>query len=134
MAAFYLTTWLGTGTLADPFIPLGAAARPGWRVIDLRPNPAVAAGRALLVTPTRNDLPGMDLLGESLDAPIPPALRGTIATRLGLPPGSVAGATVRSVIIELLTVHGDAPGRWKKARPGRDGRVRIHLGDPVTPP
>ena len=134
MAAYYFTTYTGAGTSADPFVPLGSVGRTGWTAIDLRPNAAVAAGRCLFSLPTRQDLPGMNFITENLDAALTAAQRGPLNGLLGLPPNTLQGASLRALIIELLTQRG-GPGRWRNVQVERSGLRPIHIANErIIPP
>lgn len=133
--AYYLTRWAGTGTDADAYRPdLGFVPGTRWQAIDLRPDPTVAAGWAVVWT----EVPAVSVptqatfLGDGPGDQIPNNLRSRIRQALGL--ATLEGTTVPSLLRDLLTVRAQAGG-WGALRPGRRGNVdhyEIHLGGLLT--
>jgi hypothetical protein len=126
MTAYYLSSYIGSGTLLDPFRPITAV--PGWSAIDLRPDSSLAAGRCLVATPDpiseRLPLGVVDLgQGENLTV----ARKSQIGNALGV---TISKTSFSEVIAELLI---DLAGgsRWKPLVPSRIQnfyRSEIYLG------
>ena len=123
---FYLSSYIGTGTLQDAFRPLGSG-QPGWSAIDLRPDGAQPAGRCLLWSPVHDPNPQLERLSdrgaEFLTAPRRTRLQNALGITLGATRFDLA-------VAELLTIHARTDGtRWRPLRPERTaGRFRVHLG------
>lgn len=131
MARFGLTSWVGQGTEANPFVPRGIDGNRA--VIDLRPDPTVSSGVCLYIADavTTNQVL-RDLGEESLDAPLSPQAINWVDNNLGV---TLAATTLREAIAELLVLWGEAdlPGRtkWKRLLSTSDGRHRIVMRDRV---
>jgi len=123
VAHLYLAPYVGAGKPLDPFRPRGSE-QPGWAAIDLRPDGAIAAGRALVLVPVRDDTIG-DYLGGSLDE-VSTTVKSKIESKLGV---TLKETTTRRMFAECLLVHGREDGtRWKPLRVQRDGKYRVWLG------
>ncbi|MGH3942503.1 MAG: hypothetical protein ACRDTG_28545 [Pseudonocardiaceae bacterium] len=132
---YYLSRWEGDGQ-RFPYQPaIGAAAEldgGAWSVIDLRPDPALAAGRALVACSVRAaDESGGRYLGDDPAADLPALVRTRVANDLGL---SLTKTDLRRVVVELLIDHSREDGtRWRPLRPLtrlRSHAWEIHLGGP----
>ena len=124
MPHYYLTSFVGTGTDANPFRARGMDV--GATMIDLRPNGANQAGFALLALPVQTSIPSARYLGDDLLGALPLAVRQGLATDLGI---TLDALTFRQAVLELLSQHARTDGtRWKPLRPGRDGMWRVYLG------
>lgn len=126
---FYLSDVLGGGTILNPWRARGFDSQPGARVIDLRPDCTVSAGRMLLGLPVAQQPAGSIDLGDDPLGNISAARRNQIGSALGI---TLQSTTVRRAILELLSEHARTDGtRWRPLRPGRDRMWRLHLGDLV---
>lgn len=94
-------------------------------MLDLRPNAAVAAGRAIVAGPTLPADPNVDDLTDRLDDPLPAAITTKLNTKLGV---TLAGTTLREIIVELFEVWAGS-GRWKPlVRQAKQSVADIWLG------
>jgi hypothetical protein len=124
---FWLTRYIGSGTEADPFRPMGADELGDWSAIDLRPDSSVVTGSALLqgAGPLAVQA-GRVSLGDDPDA-VSPAVKSAIESRLGI---TLADSRLRRIVRSLLVEHASPPGdktRWNPLQ--REGnRYRIWLG------
>jgi hypothetical protein len=118
MDRLYLASFVGDGTHAQPFQPVGTVGlTPPWSMVDLRANPAAVGGVCLLATP--NVLaadPGLTFIGDDKAALIRAADASTISSRTGVPVS--AGDTIESYLQSLLFVD---RGTWKTVQPSRSG-------------
>jgi len=130
----YLAGYRGNGSEDDPFTPIGSE-QPGWSAIDLRPDPTVTAGWALLRVPEPFSAQGVIELGELDEALNLSGSRG-VENQLGLPRDSLREKTLRQVIADLLILWGDENhqpnGRWKKLLPDHLGHLKVYLGGLVV--
>jgi len=118
---YYLGAYVLDG---DTFWPRGRG-QVGWSAIDLRPDPAVLAGRCFVAVPVRDETIG-EYLGQDPDGSIPAPVLRRIGTALSL---TLAETRVRPLLAELLMVHGRTDGsRWKPLRQTRQGVYEIWLG------
>jgi hypothetical protein len=128
---YYLTTWRGSGTDVDPFVPdlLPAGSTVTWHAIDLRANPATATGYAVVACVSRppTDPATAIYLGDSTFPALSANVKTQIRKNLGL--STLTASTVPDVLAELLTVHATTDGtNWKPLRAEQDGKRRIVLG------
>ena len=123
MPHIYLATYVGVGSDEDPFRPRGSE-QDGWSAIDLRRDPTVATGRALLSVPVRDDTIGT-YLGDTPDE-VSATIKSAIESRLGI---TLDVPRLRHIIPELLIAHAREDGtRWKPLRAMHDGVFRVYLG------
>ena len=130
---FYASQYAGSGAELDPFIPSAAtAANVGqWQGIDLRPDCSVASGWSLVWTDVApSPMPsGVVLIAATPDSALSNPTVNQINSSLGtnLP----QGATLREAVVALMTTEatGQGNGKWNRVLAGRDGKVRIFLGD-----
>ena len=111
---YYVSTIIGAGTHANPCRPQGSdGAPPPWAMIDLRPTGAELGGFCLLALSVRNDLAGMEFLGEDFGGTPTTAARNRIQNKLGITFNSTG--TYAELIRQLLhPVEGIADNvRWK---------------------
>lgn len=122
---FYLGSYIGTGSVRDPFRALGSE-QAGSSAIDLRPDSSVVTGRCLVAVPVRDDTIG-NYLGDDPSRAIPAPIKRRVETALGV---TLSASSIRDAIAELLMDHGRTDGtRWKPLRPERTtNRYRIYLG------
>jgi hypothetical protein len=122
---FYLASWIGDGTEGNEYRPNVDAE--SWAALDLRPDPSVMAGCAIvamdtaLVTLPRGviDLGDDDLADRSV------VRRDALRTALAV---DLEADTIRGALAELLILHGTAPHdrtRWNRLEENRFGRHRI---------
>ena len=127
----YLAPYVGVGTEPEPFRPWGVDAVQWW-AIDLRPDPTVADGWALLrVDEPLADTSELHLLGELDEVPRFQDSR-QVERNLGLEQDVLRDLSWRQIIADLLIVHGEdiePKGRWKRLVPDLANRLRIHLGE-----
>lgn len=120
--AVYLTSFAGTGTRADPFRPLGGD-QPGAGSIDLRPDASVAAGFAVVYSPT--DVAGLsaDKIADGFQDTFGNQVRNRIQNRLGV---DLTGVSRFDVLVATLLRK---PNGWKEIVPNKRAfRYEIFLG------
>lgn len=124
MPTIALVPWAGSGTREDPFVPQGLGPEVG--IIDLRPNPAVAAGWALASFPEGQALPpGAALLGSSMEETLTAQTKAMVARELGAEFPGVT--TVDSLIVAMMLTP--PRGKWNRVHADHSGMLRVHLGD-----
>lgn len=110
---YYLAPYIGSGTFADSYRPLGSD-QPGWKAIDLRPDPSRADGGGLnacvLYLPTHDPDPGLTTIVADRQELVSPAVRNQIRNRLGLT--DLTEADFPSLIAAVLTRP--PVGAWKR--------------------
>lgn len=127
---FYVSSWGGSGTRADPYRPVAVAGVADWSCIDLRPDVTVLAGYALVWTAA--SLPsipsGVWLLADGPDSVLSTQVRNRISTLMGV--SLPTGVTFREACRLLMTVEATGPtnGRWKRLIPTGD-RLKLVLGE-----
>ena len=129
---YYLDTWVGSGTEADPFRPALADVVADWTVIDLRRDPTVAAGRCLVRCDAPPSLPADTVrLSDTPDGQVGKVIRTRIEQRLGLASGALADVPLYRIVLDLLTDHATEDGtRWRPLKPLASGpnTWEVHLG------
>lgn len=80
---YYISEYVGGGTRQNPYMPVGLD-QPGAAAIDLRPNPTVLTGRALLWTPTPNTDARLILVSDAKITRLSTAVRNRIKNTLGV--------------------------------------------------
>lgn len=127
---YYISTWAGSGTRAEPFVPVAAPTSGAWSCIDLRPDVTVVAGYALVWTETAlSPVPtGAWLLAATPDSALSTQVRNRLSSFLRVTVAS--GTTLRQAVRLLMTTEatGPAKGRWRAVVPTL-GRLRVVLGD-----
>lgn len=123
---FYISRYAGAGTKQDPFRPLAFDAVPGCGAVDMRPDPAVADGRALVWSPTAISATGIVALADDRRRALSATVRNRIKNQLGVN----FAETNLADIIGMLLVNPPA-GKWKAIRAARSRmRHEIWLGAP----
>lgn len=114
---FYLAEYIGSGTRADPFRPVGSD-QPGWAAIDLRPDPSVVDGgglnACLLRTPTAFNDPRARFLADDKLENLTNPQKNFLQNRLGI---DLSSTNLLRDIIATLMVH-PPNGAWKRLNPG----------------
>ena len=129
---YYLSSYVGRGTDADPCRPLGAD-EPGWAAIDLRADGgATPTGNglnaSLLYLPTARQLAGLDLLAEDAREPTVAATLTRLRNVLGLP--DLVEDPFDALVLALL-LRPPANGWRPLVVMRRTQRFEVHLG-PLT--
>lgn len=123
----YLASFIGNGTLNNPFRPPGTDGLE-YSIIDFRADATKQGGFCLLRVPQRNDAAiGGDYLGDDGRITLPTQLRNRLGNVFGV---NLESSYVPDVLLELLREHGDdvRTDRWNKLRPAF-GRWQIYLGE-----
>lgn len=118
----YLAPYIGAGTRADPFRPRGSAV-PGWRAIDLRPDPTVRTGRALIWLPIHDTDTQLDRLADDPAEPFGALVRTRIAQRTG-----IADAVDVRDLARKIFFGTQRAGLCKPVQANRFGVKRVTLG------
>lgn len=119
---YYLAPYVGSGTRQDPRRPRGADDHAQWAAIDLRPDPTVAAGYALVWTPGPASGAGVAKLCDSAEETLPLSVRSALGSALGV---TVEASAFGEAILDLMLrppVRG-----WGRLWATRD-RYLVHLG------
>ena len=122
MPRYYITSDIGAGTDLNPYIPRASLYGP-WSGIRFG-NTRLSICR--LEAPSSDPL--LYDLGDSLDNPLPAAIRDGIQNRLGI---TLNETSIRKILAELLMGWAGGIGnKWKLLRPSRLTKsYRIYLGE-----
>lgn len=123
---YYLSKYVGSGTKADPFRPIGSD-QSGWSAIDLRPDGGASLdggglNACLLHLPVAINARGLTKISEEKLEQIGPAIRNAIKSSLNV---SFSSTRFDEIVAELMLnppING-----WKPLRVWRDGEMRIDL-------
>jgi hypothetical protein len=124
MTEYYLSGYVGDGSEANPFRPVGVDGLPTWSSIDLRPDGSVATGFALVAAQTRIDGQRRDYLGDAPTARSA-AVKDVIGTRLSV---TLDTDSLAQIALELLTEHAREDGTRVKPLREAGGRYTVWLG------
>lgn len=120
----YLAPYVGSGTKSDPFRPRAAAGK--WSAVDLRPDPTVIDGFALLYLPGASGDAQLRQIGDAKEELLSRATETFIGNRLGKTfDGS--NATISDLIGDLcLSPPSVKP--WKSFLPALvNGRRQVEI-------
>lgn len=123
---YALAEYQGSGEKGDAFRPVGLDTALEANAVDLRPDPSVAIGHALIWTPATVADPRVTALAEDRAEKMTTARRNRVANLLG---ANVSSSAFGEVFGTLLS--SPPANRWKGLRPVRS-RMRGELW--VGPP
>ena len=125
---YYIAPYVGRGTRADPFRPVGSD-QAGWSAIDLRPDGGATPdgnglNACLLHLPSHDPDPALQQFAEDKQEQLLPAAQARLVTTLKL--GTLT-QTRFDTIVENLLVAPPSNG-WRKLAPTAEGFFEIYLG------
>ena len=130
---FYLSEFIGSGTKADPFRPVGADGQAQWHAIDLRPDGGATLGggglnACLLWVPVAFSDPRARFLADTKDSPLTNPTINFIQNKLNV---DLSGVTnTFSEIVGFVLRNPPAVNKWGVLLPTAN-RFEVWLGELV---